>query len=207
MPDEVKRYSKRHMKAPERIALSTATSPSRTSTTPTTSSAASPARRDLLKCSSGAARQRDHLLQHPRRDRHGRALPAEAGPRRRAAVVGSVAGRSRARDEAHARQEPPKFLVATDVAARGIDITDLSHVINFSFPDSPEVYVHRTGRTGRAGKKGVALSLIGPRELSSFWYLRVLYKIQPEERDLPPASVLDGVLKTPLPRLGSPPPA
>jgi superfamily II DNA/RNA helicase len=84
------------------------------------------------------------------------------------------------------RDKNLRFLVATDVAARGIDITELSHVINYSFPDSAEVYVHRTGRTGRAGKKGTALSLIGPRELSSFWYLRVLYKIKPEQRDLPP---------------------
>ncbi|KAI4453120.1 atp-dependent rna helicase rhle-related [Holotrichia oblita] len=50
-------------------------------------------------------------------------------------------------------------LVATDIAARGIDIEDLSHVINFEIPNEPETYVHRIGRTGRAGKTGIAISL------------------------------------------------
>jgi ATP-dependent RNA helicase DeaD len=83
------------------------------------------------------------------------------------------------------REKGLKFLVATDIAARGIDISDLSHVINYTFPESPEVYIHRTGRTGRAGKSGVAISLIGPREIGSFYYLKLLYKIKPEERELP----------------------
>ena len=78
-----------------------------------------------------------------------------------------------------------KFLVATDVAARGIDISDLPFVINYTFPETAEVYVHRTGRTGRAGKRGVAVSLISPRELGNFYYLKLTYKIRPEERALP----------------------
>jgi ATP-dependent RNA helicase DeaD len=77
------------------------------------------------------------------------------------------------------------YLVATDVAARGIDISDLSHVINYTFPESAEVYIHRTGRTGRAGKAGIAISLISPRELGNFYYLKLTYKIRPEERTLP----------------------
>jgi ATP-dependent RNA helicase DeaD len=77
------------------------------------------------------------------------------------------------------------YLVATDIAARGIDISDLSHVINYTFPESAEVYVHRTGRTGRAGKSGVAISLISPRELGNFYMLKLTYKIKPEERTLP----------------------
>ena len=71
-----------------------------------------------------------------------------------------------------------RFLCATDVAARGIDISNLSHVINYSVPESPEVYVHRTGRTGRAGKKGTALSLVGPRELGNFRYVRLTVRHQ-----------------------------
>ncbi|GDX36209.1 RNA helicase [Alphaproteobacteria bacterium] len=55
-------------------------------------------------------------------------------------------------------------LVATDVAARGIDIDNLTHVINFSLPQDPESYVHRIGRTGRAGKSGIAITLITPSE-------------------------------------------
>jgi ATP-dependent RNA helicase DeaD len=57
-----------------------------------------------------------------------------------------------------------KVLVATDVAARGLDIDHISHVFNFDLPEDPEVYVHRIGRTGRAGKTGVAISLVAPRE-------------------------------------------
>lgn len=57
------------------------------------------------------------------------------------------------------------ILVATDVAARGLDIDDLDAVVNFDLPHDPEVYVHRIGRTGRAGKEGIALSLATPREV------------------------------------------
>jgi ATP-dependent RNA helicase DeaD len=56
------------------------------------------------------------------------------------------------------------LLVATDVAARGLDVDKLSHVVNFNVPASPESYVHRIGRTGRAGREGVAITLAEPRE-------------------------------------------
>jgi ATP-dependent RNA helicase DeaD len=62
------------------------------------------------------------------------------------------------------RQEKADILVATDVAARGLDIDHVSHVINFDIPTSPEVYVHRIGRTGRIGREGVAITLLDPRE-------------------------------------------
>ncbi|MBT2571730.1 DEAD/DEAH box helicase [Planococcus sp. ISL-110] len=58
------------------------------------------------------------------------------------------------------------ILVATDVAARGLDISGVSHVYNFDIPQDPESYVHRIGRTGRAGKKGVAVTFVTPREMS-----------------------------------------
>ncbi len=57
-----------------------------------------------------------------------------------------------------------KVLVATDVAARGLDIDDISHVFNFDLPQDPEYYVHRIGRTGRAGKEGIAVTLLTPAE-------------------------------------------
>ena len=56
------------------------------------------------------------------------------------------------------------LLVATDVAARGLDIPSLSHVVNFDMPNAPEAYVHRIGRTGRAGREGVAITLVEPKE-------------------------------------------
>ena len=84
------------------------------------------------------------------------------------------------------------FLVATDVAARGIDISDLSHVINYVIPESAEVYVHRSGRTGRAGAQGVALSLISPREMATLFNVRKLYGIDMIERPLPtPADIVE----------------
>jgi ATP-dependent RNA helicase DeaD len=78
-----------------------------------------------------------------------------------------------------------RFLVATDVAARGIDISDLSHVISYTSPQSPEVYVHRTGRTGRAGKAGIAISLVSGLDIGNFRYLQQVNKIQIIEREIP----------------------
>ena len=83
------------------------------------------------------------------------------------------------------REERIRFLVATDVAARGIDISHLTHVINYDFPDSAESYVHRTGRTGRAGRTGTALSLVEPAHIGSLYLLRLTYKLRPIERELP----------------------
>ena len=67
------------------------------------------------------------------------------------------------------RQNQFQVLVATDVAARGLDIDDISHVFNYELPEEVEVYVHRVGRTGRAGKTGIAISLVTPAEQ---WRLR-----------------------------------
>ena len=80
-----------------------------------------------------------------------------------------------------------RFLVATDVAARGIDISHLTHVINYDFPEGAESYVHRTGRTGRAGRTGTAISLIAPGNIGALYLLRLTYKIRPIERHLPSA--------------------
>ena len=88
------------------------------------------------------------------------------------------------------RQSKLRFLVATDVAARGIDISHLTHVINFDFPESAESYVHRTGRTGRAGRTGTAISLIEPSDIGNLYLLRLTYKLKPIERQLPSATEL-----------------
>lgn len=78
-----------------------------------------------------------------------------------------------------------RYMVATDVAARGIDVSHLTHVINYGFPESAEQYVHRTGRTGRAGRTGTAVSVVGPSNLGALYYLRLTFKIFPIERSLP----------------------
>tara|TARA_Y100000996_G_scaffold344104_1_gene281795 strand:+ start:16 stop:786 length:771 start_codon:yes stop_codon:yes gene_type:complete len=63
------------------------------------------------------------------------------------------------------RKRKLQILVATDVAARGLDVDDLTHVINYNLPDDDEIYIHRSGRTGRAGKKGVSMVIIHGREI------------------------------------------
>jgi ATP-dependent RNA helicase DeaD len=88
---------------------------------------------------------------------------------------------------AQTRRSELRFLVATDVAARGIDISHLTHVINHDFPETAESYVHRTGRTGRAGRTGTALSLIAPNNIGNLYILRLTYKIRPIEKQLPSA--------------------
>jgi ATP-dependent RNA helicase DeaD len=78
-----------------------------------------------------------------------------------------------------------RSLVATDVAARGIDISDLSHVVNYALPGDPAVYLHRTGRTGRIGKKGTAISLVGATDLNTRRALENTHGIDFEVRELP----------------------
>ena len=98
---------------------------------------------------------------------------------------GDLPQRDRERIMGRTREGKLRYLVATDVAARGIDISHLTHVINYSFPESAATYVHRTGRTGRAGRTGCALSLVAPQELGRLYYLRLEYGISPVERSLP----------------------
>jgi len=86
-----------------------------------------------------------------------RGFPAEA-------LSGELEQEERERVMNRFRRNLIKVLVATDVAARGLDIDHISHVFNFDLPEDPEVYVHRIGRTGRAGKSGIALSLVTPNE-------------------------------------------
>ena len=83
------------------------------------------------------------------------------------------------------RKHQIKVLVATDVAARGLDIDDISHVINYDLPEDPEVYVHRIGRTARAGKTGVAISLITPSEQRRLHRVEQYTKGKISQYDLP----------------------
>ncbi len=91
-----------------------------------------------------------------------RGFPAEA-------LSGDLSQDMRERVLDRFRHEQIKVLVATDVAARGLDIDDISHVFNYDLPEDPELYVHRIGRTGRAGKTGIAISLVSPQQQ---WRLR-----------------------------------
>ena len=86
-----------------------------------------------------------------------RGFPAEA-------LNGDMNQDARERVLGRFRRAQIKVLVATDVAARGLDIDDISHVFNYDLPQDPEVHVHRVGRTGRAGKTGIAITLVTPQE-------------------------------------------
>ena len=84
------------------------------------------------------------------------------------------------------------ILVATDVAARGIDVSNLTHVINYSLPQDPEAYVHRIGRTGRAGKKGVAITFISPWENKKLKFISSLAKTTIRREKIPSVSDIIG---------------
>jgi len=103
---------------------------------------------------------------------------------------GDLDQRDRERVMGKSKEGKLRFLVATDVAARGIDISHLTHVINADFPENPETYVHRTGRTGRAGRTGTAVSVITPKDMGSLYLMRLTYKIRPIEKQLPSAGEL-----------------
>jgi len=83
------------------------------------------------------------------------------------------------------KQKKINILVATDVAARGIDVDELSHVINYALPQDPELYVHRIGRTGRAGKKGTAVTFITPSEYKKLLFIQRKTKTDIRKSKLP----------------------
>lgn len=78
-----------------------------------------------------------------------------------------------------------EILVATDVAARGLDISGVSHIYNFDIPQDPESYVHRIGRTGRAGETGLAVTLVTPREISHLHYIEQITRQKIARKPVP----------------------
>lgn len=95
-----------------------------------------------------------------------------------AALHGNKTQNARQRILEGFRSEQTRVLVATDIAARGIDVDGISHVINFDLPMEPETYVHRIGRTARAGAEGVAISFCGPEEQHLLRDIERLLKVQ-----------------------------
>ena len=112
-----------------------------------------------------------------------RGFPSEA-------LSGDLTQDARERTLNRFRQNQVQVMVATDVAARGLDIDNISHVFNFELPDDPEIYVHRIGRTGRAGKTGIAITLVSPGErrrlgmVESFTRKKITRATLPTEDDI-----------------------
>lgn len=76
-------------------------------------------------------------------------------------------------------------IIATDVAARGLDVNDITHVINYELPDDPEVYTHRSGRTARAGKSGICMSIVSPKEIGNIRQIERIVKSKFHKSDIP----------------------
>jgi ATP-dependent RNA helicase DeaD len=83
------------------------------------------------------------------------------------------------------RERTLQLLIATDVAARGIDVKDITHVINYELPDDMEVYTHRSGRTGRAGKTGICMSIVHSREVGKIKQIERIAKSQFHKLEIP----------------------
>ncbi len=104
-----------------------------------------------------------------------------------AALHGDLSQREREQILRRMKEHQISILVATDVAARGLDIQDLTHVINYTIPQDPEIYIHRVGRTGRAGKNGTAITFITPSESRKFSYIRKAARSDIRREEIPRA--------------------
>lgn len=123
------------------------------------------------------------------RTKHGAnrlARQLEADGVRAAAIHSNKSQGARTRALADFKSGQIRALVATDIAARGLDIEQLPHVVNFEIPEVPEDYVHRIGRTGRAGREGLAISLVSGAEHGKFEAVRRLVKVEI------PTEIIDG---------------
>lgn len=193
MPEEILRISKRHMKSPERIRIATDTL-----TAPKISQIVYEVRNaDKLDAlcrlidfgSEGTylvfchtKREVDEVSQHLRlRGYEADAMHGDYTQAQREAVLKKFRGGK------------VDVLVATDVAARGLDISSISHVVNYSIPQNPESYVHRIGRTGRAGREGVAITFVTPREDRQFRLIKAVSKAEIKKGRLPTKEEVLGI--------------
>jgi len=112
------------------------------------------------------------------------------------AIHGDLSQQQRERTLEKFKKKRSNILVATDVAARGIDVMNLSHVINFSLPQEAEAYVHRIGRTGRAGKKGIAITFISPSEYRKLMFIQKIAKTTIRKEKIPRVADIVNIKKS-----------
>ncbi len=101
------------------------------------------------------------------------------------ALHGDLTQAQRDKVMARFREKNLQLLIATDVAARGIDVQGITHVINYELPDDMEVYTHRSGRTGRAGKSGISISIITPKEIYRLRQIEKMLSSRFHKMDIP----------------------
>jgi ATP-dependent RNA helicase DeaD len=101
------------------------------------------------------------------------------------ALHGDLTQQQRDKVMSRFREKNLQLLIATDVAARGIDVQGITHVINYELPDDTEVYTHRSGRTGRAGKSGISISIVTPKELYRLRQIEKLVNNRFHKMDIP----------------------
>ncbi|TXJ29300.1 MAG: DEAD/DEAH box helicase [Chitinophagaceae bacterium] len=101
------------------------------------------------------------------------------------ALHGDLTQQQRDKVMSRFREKSIQLLIATDVAARGIDVQGITHVINYELPDDTEVYTHRSGRTGRAGKSGISISIVTPKEVYRLRQIEKLVNTRFHKMDIP----------------------
>ncbi|MFO0602995.1 MAG: DEAD/DEAH box helicase [Polyangiales bacterium] len=185
MPESIRRIANRHLREPELIALSSDGIAPEGLTHLVYFTAAGTRIADLVRVLEQERPEAALVFCNMKAETEAVARGLQTAGLDAEYIHGDLAQSDRERVLGKLREGKVRFLVATDVAARGIDVPHLTHVVNFGLPDSAEAYVHRTGRTGRAGRAGTAITLAGPKDIGSLYFLRLTYGIRPIERSLP----------------------
>ena len=187
MPEEILRISKRYMRNPEKvkIALDTLTAPKINQIFYEVRPA------EKLEALSRLIDAEDSdlflVFCHTKRDVDEVASNLKLRGYEAEAIHGDFSQAQRDSVMKKFRESKIDVLVATDVAARGIDISNISHVVNYSIPQNPESYVHRIGRTGRAGREGVAITFVTPHEDRQLRVIQAMAKTKLKKGKLPTA--------------------
>jgi ATP-dependent RNA helicase DeaD len=114
-------------------------------------------------------------------------------------IHGSTLKANRGKAMTEFRSGKFQLLVASDLAARGLDIQGISHVINLDLPEDPQLYLHRVGRTGRAGQSGVAISIVNEKELTQLKRVENQFKIQIHKKDMYKGDIIEPSRKSLIP--------
>ena len=166
MPPEIRRLADAFLMNPKEISVAPPASPAATVAQGLVDRRSADDKREALRrlIRSEDVKNAHHLLQPQARRRHPLPLAREARLRRGGASRRHAASPSAPRRSSGSSNGEIRLLVASDVAARGLDIEGMSHVFNFDVPIHAEDYVHRIGRTGRAGREGRAFTLATPED-------------------------------------------